>query len=614
MATVPPPKLQKVLDTFSAELRAKLLELFQRCPFDEHHFDAFQVNHGDLNLETFAIFLEEVEREAKEAEAKKAAKAAAPPTGSSAAKRARMGFMPQARNLPSAVGALLGRSSAPRSQLGPAVMTPDQKRREDVDEAATPEPVRKPVQVSLKSSMNDSLHIVRPSAPLTGEQEAVQVEVLGDRKLWSGPRKGTYAWMDESLDDRTAERDRRLVEMEAELAAAMQGRHPDETTVLGVVGRTSQAETILCGRIVCDGLEGRLNERAILLEGSRALAKGARVQLNCSACPQVAAFPGQLVAVLGRSGMTGTTFHARDFIAGLPLSPAPPLPAAEASTGPLHILVLSGPYCLKNSLDYSPLEKALEYAAGASPDVLLLLGPLVDAGNKLVMNGDVELPDEGEPCTFEELYTQYVLPILHRGLQRLRRVRNTQVLVVPSLEEALSFHPMPQPPLDVALSPIVSAARLDQIRKLGNVKFLPNPAHVQIGSTLRVSVTSADALSPVLRSGLVLRPEEKKIEKALRLLQQQRTLFPVVPREPAAISETRASALDFPGGLVPDICIFPSASGTPAGSLVDGRIFVNPGSVCRPAAMGTLAQVWVSDSSKGACLGDSVRVDIQSLG
>jgi len=277
--------------------------------------------------------------------------------------------------------------------------------------------------------------------------------------------------------------------------------------------------------------------------------------------------------------------------------------------------VLAGPFCMKDKLDYSPLEKALEYAARFGPQVLILQGPLVDASNKLVASGDVELPGEGEPCTFEELYAHHVLPTLYKGLKALRNARSTEVLLVPSLDEALSFHPMPQPPLDDVLIPSLGSARMEPLRRLG-VRFLPNPAHLEING-LRVSVTSSDALTPVLRSGLVLRPEERKIEKALRLLQQQRNLFPVLPREPAMVSEARASTFLFPDSVVPDICIFPSVSGTPSGTLVEGRLFVNPGSVCRPAAMGTFAEIYLttppSDSGKAA-LRDRARVDIQSLG
>merc|ERR1711972_27373 len=120
------------------------------------------------------------------------------------------------------------------------------------------------------------------------------------------------------------------------------------------------------------------------------------------------------------------------------------------------------------------------------------------------------------------------------------------------------------------------------LRMLG-VKFLPNPAHLLING-LKVSLTSADALSPLLRE-IVLRPEGRKIEEALRLLLYQRTLFPVVPRDPAQISETRAAALDFPlADQLPEVCIFPSAVGTANGCVVENTLFVNPGPICRPAA------------------------------
>merc|ERR1711970_1402983 len=108
---------------------------------------------------------------------------------------------------------------------------------------------------------------------------------------------------------------------------------------------------------------------------------------------------------------------------------------------------------------------------------------------------------------------------------------------------------------------------------------------IRIGG-LGISVTSSDALSPVLRD-LVLRPEGKKIQESLRHLLRQRTLFPALPRDPPQVSEARASALDFPAGSVPDVCIFPSQIGGLSAAFVEDVTFVNPGSVCRPAALGS---------------------------
>lgn len=609
--------LPRLIGRLPSECSAKLTELHRRLPFTDNDIDAFEVNQGTLtaeNIPVFQAFLEESANAAKQ----QLKLATTPSQGEAGAKRARLGFSTQGALLRD-VGAAFGRS-ATRSRgsiVDVEATTPVPKRlreaRGDGAEVSTPECPRKQLKVSLKLSLNEGIAV--KGTGLGVATAPVKLEVLGDPKLWTGPRRGTYTWMDEALEDRATERDRRLVELEVQLAEAMKRRHLElEDVVVGVIGVPAQAEAILCGRVVCEGLEGKLNERSILIEGSRETAKGARMQLNVTACPSIAAFPGQLVAVLGRSGTAGTTFHARDFIAGLP-APPPATLVAPGCNELLHMLVAAGPYCLRDGLDYCPLEKALEYAAKANPQVLVLLGPFVDANNKLICDGDAQLEGEAEPCSFEEVYTKCVLRTLRRGIAALRRSSpSTQVLLVPSLEEVLCFHPMPQPPLDVALGPSLGAGGEEQFKELG-AHFLPNPAHLQING-LSVTITSADALTPVLRSGLVLRPDERKIEQALRLLQQQRSLFPVVPREPAVVSEARAAALDFPGGSIPDVCIFPSASGTASGTFVDGRLFVNPGSLCRPAAYGTFAEIWLApppaDGSNASLLARA-QVDIQSF-
>lgn len=359
----------------------------------------------------------------------------------------------------------------------------------------------------------------------------------------------------------------------------------------------------MCGRILCEGLDGRLNERSMLLEGSQASSKGSRVQLSVADCKNVAAFPGQIVGVVGRSGMMGTTFHAKEIIPGVP----PPL-SSSRNERPVRMLVAAGPFCLRSDLDYTPLEQVLEHAKTQRPQVLVLMGPFLDAANQKVASGETHLPSSSDPVSYAEFYERRLLPILRRGLAPLRSA-GVEVLIVPSLDEALSFHPMPQPPLDVALAPLGLSDSLRQIKSMG-VKFLPNPAHVEVNG-LRMSITSADALSPVLRE-IVLRPQGKKIEEAHKLLLRQRTFFPAVPRDPAHVSEARAAALDFPGDEAPDVCIFPSLSGMPTGAFVDNSVVVNPGSLCRPAALGTFAGVRVAASAKdsGSQLRGRARVDV----
>lgn len=487
---------------------------------------------------------------------------------------------------------------------------PSKSRRLSEEGTASKAAATKPAaQVPVLMAEKD----FQPAKPLVlWEQATASIELLGDSQLWTGPRQGAYAWMDEPLAERVACRDRHLTDIEEELVQAMKDRHPDKDLMAGTVGVPAQAEMILCGRILCEGLEGRLNESSILLEGSRASAFGARVHLNVGQCPKVTVVPGQVVAVLGRSSVSGTTFHARDFIGGLAL----PLPRPLPVNGSLHIMALAGPYCLRDGLDYTPLENALTRVAVVRPQVLVLFGPFVDANNGKIAAGEPVLPGEQELSSFERVYVRHVLPTLTRCLTPIcQGASPTKVLIVPSLEEVLCFHPLPQPPLDAMLggSPPPAGSPMEQLAKLG-VHFLPNPAHVLING-FRVSLTSADALSPLLRE-MVVRPEGKKIEEALRLLLLQRGLFPVVPRNPAKVCERRAAAFDFPDRVTPDLCIFPSATGVPGRTLIDSTVFLNPGVLCRPASVGGFAELRLlphGGDQASATIEGRVRVQVHKL-
>jgi len=611
-----PTWLSKAAAKLPEEGQAKLIKLHGSYNFAEDQIDAFNMNAGSItmdNIEDFGHFLER--------ETNKPSK----PAGTRAVARPAMGgFMPKGiQGLQSLFGKRksLGDAEAGNAQASGRSQdncTPESKRAREGAESdlirGTPEP---PSKVSVKTSVNEQL-----AKPQLGETAtATQIKVLGDSTLWTGPRGGAYRWMDEALKDRAAAQDAQLTAMEDRILAAMRARpvarlsltDGQDEVAAGTVGVASQAEVVLCGRLVCEGLEGRLNERSILLEGSQASSFSARVQLNLAGCQQIAAFPGQIVGVLGRSGMSGATFHARDFLPGLPIPK--PLPLRREAN--LHMMVASGPYCKRDSLDYSPLEQVFAHALRTKPRVLLLMGPFLDAGNLKVTSGDTVIPGETNPRPYEEVYTQYILPMLAKGIAPLRHAKPaTEVLILPSVDEALCYHPLPQPPLDVSLC--VEADSFSRLHSLG-VKFLPNPAHLEING-LKVSTCSTDALGPVLRE-IVLRPPENKIQEGLRLLLNQRTFFPVLPRDPPQVSEARSSALSFAfaDDAVPDLCVFPSAIGGATGTFVDGTAFVNPGVLCR-GSLGTFAEVVVlPDSSRAAQGGDPLklseraRVDILKL-
>jgi len=606
-----PQELKKTVAAFPADAQAKVLELHSRFQFDKDNLEVFDLNHGELTVEKLGAFESLLEQEART----KAKKVGVKSLDSAPAKRK----LPPAA-LPSELSAMLGGALAVEVQK----VQPEPKRVKDDSQAdvqvsqvpdakepvpkepasSSPDRARRPLEVSLKKSVNSDIVLLA-----SDKSQPVTIEVLGDKTILEtgSKRRAAYAWMDEPLNERKETHDTRLQAFGAKVASAVQARHPDANLSVGTIGVPVQSEVVLSGRVVCEGLEGRLNERSILLEGCRDDGSISRVQLNVGNCESVTAFPGQIVGVVGRSGMSGANFHARDFIAGLP--PTPPAPAKDTER-PLHMLVAAGPYCLRDSLDYAPLEQLLQHAARKQPQILVLLGPFVDAANVKVSSGNTVLPGEQEPRSYEEIYRNHVLPLLYRGIQPLRQsAQPTQVLIVPSLDEVLCFHPLPQPPLDTALS--LGVAAFEPLRRLG-VHFVSNPSHIQVCG-MRLSLSSADALSPVLRE-LVLRPQRKKIEEALQMLIHQRTFFPAFPRDPGHVSEARSGAFDFPDDVAPDVVIFPSQMGTPSGTFIGGTAFINPGVLCR-ATLGTFAEVWTKPREKGVSGGieGRMRVDIQGL-
>mmetsp|Transcript_35103 Transcript_35103/g.72151 ORF Transcript_35103/g.72151 Transcript_35103/m.72151 type:complete len:578 (-) Transcript_35103:87-1820(-) len=564
-----------------AECQEKLAELHKRFAFSEVEFECFEANVGSLTtakLPQFEAYLQK-EKERK-APKKSVVRPQARPLGGDIALKRQWPGQASASQPKRAREA--DAKEEPRGALQNAPMQP----------GATA--TRAPMQVSTKTSNASSLD--RPSQSLLPVK--VQ-EASGSQKV------GSYRWINETIAARAAHRDERLQEWEALVVSELQMRAPE--VAVGTVGVPCQSESILFGRIACEGFEGRLNDRSIMLEGPS--FANTKVRLNVADCKQIAAFPGQIVGVVGRSGMTGSTFHVKDFLPGLPVQGE-----ALAPESSLHAMVVAGPFSQRDRLDFTALQSALAHAQIERPQVLILLGPFVDANNTKVMEGEACLSGSEEPACLEEVYVR-VFAELRKGLEPLRAARPaTQVFILPSLDEAVNFHPLPQPPMDIMLAQWLEEEATDllQLQQMG-VRFLSNPAHVELNG-IKVSITSADALSPILRE-MVLRPEGRKVEEALQLLLKQRCLFPAVPRDPAQVYEAKAQALDFPwDGTSPQICIFPSPLAVMNGAVVENTLFVNPGALCRQAALGSFAELWIQPAEGVSTMKDRVRLDLKKLG
>lgn len=341
------------------------------------------------------------------------------------------------------------------------------------------------------------------------------------------------------------------------------------------------------GRIVSDNDE-KLTEASVLLEASRSGGSGARVPLDLSQCPSYSLFPGQLVVLAGRNP-DGSRIVVSEFKAPECLAPA--LPAPEAMAAPMSVLVAAGPYSMDMNgvFDLSPLDRLLLLALERRPDVLLLMGPFIDAENEAVRLGRLaEMP--------EALFRTQVMGKLAVLRQRCPQ---TKVLLVPALGELTHDYSLPQCAYQ---APLLGAE--------GDVITVGNPGTLQIGD-FYLGVGTTDVL---LRLGLTeLQKAPQPADRFGRLaghIYGQASFYPLLPaQEGANIEWAHAEGLLFP--LRPDCVIMPSALKHFARPVHEDLLLVNPGQFCRKQGLGSAALLSIQPMAEGrSAFSQRCRVDI----
>lgn len=283
---------------------------------------------------------------------------------------------------------------------------------------------------------------------------------------------GRYRYMFTTLDERARNLDKHLLALQADMCEMAS---IDEST-LQPVGVPSQDSVWVCGRIVCETAEGRINKASVLLEGSRKESAGRRVQLDLSQLQgSFSLFPGQIVMVEGVNS-SGRRMIARRLIEGrakpmLTSKPADLLKfhhSREHQGGQaLSVVTAAGPFTTSDKLDYQPLQDLLVHALKTKPDVLILVGPFVDISQPLLSTGHVVLANEEDDedgdksgagvaaadnthlASYEMVFVEKVvrdcLGQMFNSEEDFGRLP-TNIVLVPSLLDAHHEFVFPQPP------------------------------------------------------------------------------------------------------------------------------------------------------------------------
>jgi hypothetical protein len=303
-------------------------------------------------------------------------------------------------------------------------------------------------------------------------------------------------------------------------------------------------------------------------------------------------FPGQIVAVRG-TNPSGRLVDAAQILT----PPVAPAYAHTASTSGLRMLVACGPFSTAQSSAYAPLADVVQLANAEQVDVLVLVGPFVDAESP-VMRADAEhAPSNAAPSVDE---CQSAVSALLSGVQH-----DIRVVCVPSTRDLNAHLVFPQPPL-----PRMGGA---------NCTSVPNPAtfvvnDVCIGTTssavvqhLSSSLTSklydaaAQAAAAAAAAGgdaaLSAAPSSAQIVPADRMAQicrhllEQRSYYPLFPAAKdsnVVLSKFEQYALN----VAPDLCIVPCDLKQFV-TVVDRTVFINPGRLAKSRTGGTVAFVTV---------------------
>lgn len=344
------------------------------------------------------------------------------------------------------------------------------------------------------------------------------------------------------------------------------------------------------------------------------------IQLILSTLKNYNLFPGQTIAVIGTSRVDQFgqgRIHPIEIIPGLTIPP----PLVESSTlksfneasvpSGIHMVMVSGPYCSPLSLDTFLLDHFIKQVESDVPHILVLLGPFVDINNKIVASDAIVVQTPGST---DQRYLSHadLYQLMLRRIVNSISLKQTIILIVPSIDDVGHPFPIPQPPLDLK-------------RLLGNlphknVRSCSNPCNISLSNTFKLSITSSDPITPILKTlDSTLPPGKPRVEKAHSLLLMQRTFFPAHPHpDPIDASMFDKVPCIWEDDQLPDIVLY-SSHIAPGVQIYDDRAFINIGRLAsdhRPC----YCQAWIhsgnldQDSSMlNLCLSDKLRVDVMDF-
>ncbi|SPP80994.1 DNA polymerase alpha subunit B [Drosophila guanche] len=306
------------------------------------------------------------------------------------------------------------------------------------------------------------------------------------------------------------------------------------------------------------------------------------LELNFTRLKSASIFPGQVVLAKGFIPK-GTTFVVEEMHTERKLTPPSPLRVDRE----LQFVVAAGPYTHSTDMFYDPLQDLLKYLKDHRPDVLVLVGPFVEASHKLV----------GEMAeTFDSFFEKMIAGIMEVV------GAHTTVLMVSSQKDAMTHAIYPTPPPTLR-------------RTYPNLHLLPDPSIVDLDG-ITVGVTSTDVVDHLLSHEFAVNGGER-MHRAINHLFNQGSFYPMYPPADEDMAYDSQLALKYAQlRQLPNILLLPGDQRHFI-RLVSDCLVINPGRLADNKG-GTFARFLVTPTAptatgKAASLFNSVACQVQRI-
>ncbi|KAM0788694.1 hypothetical protein ACM66B_002791 [Microbotryomycetes sp. NB124-2] len=402
-----------------------------------------------------------------------------------------------------------------------------------------------------------------------------------------------------------------------EHAARVFGEHY-EIQEFGCPTQQTQDDVIVVGRLCPETDNAKMTKTSTWIEPPRSLADvgGSRVLLKFepdmktrgvpAGSGGIGLFPGCLVALKGRNG-GGQMFSVSEILMMPPIDPT----WSEASVvlekqhgngpkklggNPMSVIVAAGPFTLQSDFEYAPLGALLDAAEVEKPDVLVLIGPFIDAEHPLIKSGNIDrMPED----IFRTEITTRIVNFVNSSPRSV-------VILVPHGRDLTNTHAAyPQSPFAKGSFGLPGKG----------VYMLPNPTTFSINEVV-FGITSVDSLF-ALRSQEFFCPCAEAVQteqepdantrdvmsRTCRHLLRQRSFYPLFPTPLNAtgldnvnLDVTHSDLLSM-GDNGADVVILPSKLKHFA-KIVDSTVIVNPAFLTKGDGAGMFAKLTIHPLAK----------------